>query len=304
MVKRDDTSLRDEQVRAVREHARKVLERADALGCLPTPIDQILDSENLFVAPDNIFDDGFILKMVKKAGGLLKSALSKVMGVFDAIDRTIFINTALPKPKIPFLKLHEAGHAVMPWQAQMYKIVQDCDQTLDPDISEQFDSEANRFATEVLFQLDKFDEMARDYDFGISVPLKLGKKFGSSAYSAVRRYVKGAQRPCMVVVLNPPVPSEAGFTAEVRRYERSPQFIELFGNTEFGPEITPDSLIGELVPLGKRKMSRARPLDLTDVNGDGRMCVAEAFATPYQVFILILDQNKINPEKHFIISLH
>lgn len=300
MVKRDDAWLREEQVRAVREHARKVLERADALGCFPTPIDQILESEEIFVAPDNIFDDGFIKKMVKKAGGLLKTAISKVVGLFDALDRTIFINTSLPKPKIPFLKLHEAGHAVMPWQAKMYKIVQDCDQTLDPEISEQFDSEANRFATEVLFQLDSFGEMANSYEFGIKAPLKAGKKFGASAYSSVRRYVKGSRRPCMVVVLNPPSPSANGFDAEVRRYERSDEFVEMFGQVEFSSNVTPESPLGFLVPLGDRRMSGTHTFYLKDLNGDTRQCVAEAFATPYQVFILIFDIGKLRAKRHFI----
>lgn len=302
MIKSNDALLDNNQVRAVREHARKVLERADARGCFPTPIDDILESEKIYVAPDNIFDDGFIFKMVKKAGGLLKNAISKVMGLFDAIDRTVFINTDLPKAKIPFLKLHEAGHAVMPWQAKMYRIVQDCDKTLDPDISDQFDSEANRFAIEVLFQLDTFDGMAGEYEFGINAPLKLAKKFGSSAYSAIRRYVKGASRPCMVVVLNPPVPSEYGFSAEVRRYERSDDFIEMFGELGFEPVITPDSRIGRLVPLGTRKMSGRQSLELIDLNGDNRQCIAEAFATPYQVFVLIFDVNKLATKRHFIIA--
>lgn len=302
MVKRDDTWLRQEQIHAVRAHAQKVLERANAVGCFPTPIDRILDSEKIVVAPDNIFDDGFISKMVKKAEGLLKSAISKVVGLFDAMDRTIFINTSLPKPKIPFLKLHEAGHAIIPWQAKMYKIVQDCDQTLDPEISEQFENEANRFATEVLFQLDTFSEMASSYEFGIKAPLNAGKKFGASAYSSVRRYVRGSHRPCMVVVLNPPVPSENGFDAEVRRYERSDTFIEMFGPVEFPSIITPESPLGFLVPLGNRKMSGTRTLDLMDLNGEARQCAAESFATPYQVFILIFDIGKLKSRQVFIHS--
>ena len=42
-----------------------------------------------------------------------------------------------------------------------------------------------------------------------------------------------------------------------------------------------------MVPVGHRRMSRARGITLVDRNGVHHECLAEAFKTPYQVFVLI-----------------
>lgn len=38
-MKPDGQGLDDHQLRQIREHARKALEKAGALGCFPTPVD-------------------------------------------------------------------------------------------------------------------------------------------------------------------------------------------------------------------------------------------------------------------------
>jgi hypothetical protein len=42
-----------------------------------------------------------------------------------------------------------------------------------------------------------------------------------------------------------------------------------------------------MVPVGHRRMSKARAITLVDRNGVCHECIAEAFKTPYQVFVLI-----------------
>ena len=42
-----------------------------------------------------------------------------------------------------------------------------------------------------------------------------------------------------------------------------------------------------MVPVGRQRMSRARAITLVDRNGDRHECIAEAFKTPFQVFVLI-----------------
>jgi hypothetical protein len=42
-----------------------------------------------------------------------------------------------------------------------------------------------------------------------------------------------------------------------------------------------------MVPVAHRRMSKARAITLVDRNGVCHECVAEAFKTPYQVFVLI-----------------
>jgi hypothetical protein len=45
-----------------------------------------------------------------------------------------------------------------------------------------------------------------------------------------------------------------------------------------------------MVPTGGRKMSRPQTLAIRDTNGVRHECIAEAFAYPYYVFVLIYPQ--------------
>ena len=106
------------------------------------------------------------------------------------------------------------------------------------------------------------------------MPVKLSKTYGSSIYSAVRRYVVHNWPACTVVVLKPPVFVEGdGFRAEVRRHCSSPKFIEFFGEIEWLEFVTPDHALGKLVPLAGRKMTGKRSMSLIDRNGDRQISV-------------------------------
>ncbi len=288
MRKADDSTLSADQYRRVRKEAEKLLAKADAFGRLPTPIGDLMAAANVVVAPEHALDEGFLRKLRRKASFALKQALSKVLGIFDATARLIFVDRSLGPSKQTFIQLHEAGHGVLPWQRDLYAVVEDCRQTLDPDIAEAFDREANNFATEVLFQLDGFITQARDDPFGLGTPLKLSKKFGASAYSAIRQYVTKSDRPCVVIVLNPPeIAAPDGFRASLRRVVASPSFLHRFGELELPDVFTPDDKIGAMIPVGKRRMTSPRELMLIDRNGTRHDCLAEAFKHPYNVFILI-----------------
>lgn len=170
----------------------------------------------------------------------------------------------------------------------MYAVVQDCEKALDPDTADLFDREANVFASEVLFQLDTFRDQAEEAPFGIWTPVRLAPKFNASLYAAIRQYVSKNHRACAVLILNMPVMApDVGFRADLRRAVQSTSFTEMFGARAWKQSYTPDDDIGALVPIGKRKSSRARQLGLTDANDTLHECVAEAFTNTQQVFILI-----------------
>jgi len=286
--KPDDSSLTPSQYAQVRSQAERALNEAGALGRFPTAIDDIMAAAKVEEVKEDVLNEGFITKLRRQATGALKSALSKVIGLFDAKARLVFIDRSLHIVKQTFIRLHETGHAFLPWQRDLYAIVEDCEQTIDPELADQFDREANVFASEVLFQLDGFSNEAEEQAFGILVPVRLSGKYGASIYASVRQYVTKNWRACTVVVLNPPVlvPGD-GFRAGLRRTCSSPSFSEAFGEIDWPEVFTPDHPVGAMVPLGGRKMSGARALTLTDRNGDQHECLAEAFTQSHQVFILI-----------------
>lgn len=291
MVRPDDTVRSSRQQKLIRKHARQALESADALGVFPTPVDDVMEAAKVFVADEDLADPGFLRQMrraAKAAGQTLKRALDKVLGVVHVAARLVYLDKAVHLAKVPFLKLHETAHAVLPWQRDIYAVTEDCDKTLAPEIADEFEKEASAFAMEVIMQLDAFTEEAADHDVNILVPVKLKQKYGCSIYSAVRRYVATHHRACLVLVLEPPViHGVLGFTCDLRRVVASPSFQQQFGDLTWPECFSPDDQIGAAVPIGGRRMSAHRRVTLVDRNGNRNQCVAEAFTQTYQVFVLI-----------------
>jgi hypothetical protein len=207
--------------------------------------------------------------------------------VIDVGARIIYIDRAVHAVKQVFLRLHEVGHSVLPWQRDLYCAIEDCEKTLSPEVAETFDREANVFASEVLFQLDAFATESADYNFSIKVPMNLSKKYGASVYSAVRQYVSKHHKICVVLVLDPPAAVLGdGFRCSVRRVIASQEFKGVFGNVDWPPEITSNCGLGRYIPF-TRKMTGPKPLALRDARGDEHECLAEAFNSTHQIFLLI-----------------
>lgn len=288
MILPDDSSVNARRLLDIKKHAEKALKAADAFGRYPTPVSDVMEAAQVLISDEHVLDDGLLVRMRKKAGKALKKALGKVIGLFDIVARLIYIDRTLLIVKQTFLKLHETGHAFLPWQRDIYVVIQDCEKTISPEISEAFDREANVFASEVLFQLDDFTKQAADVPFGIRVPINLSKHYGASIYATIRRYVSTNPRACAVLVINSPELIKGdGFVATLRRVIPSKRFNACFGSVSWPHQFTPSDEIGAMIPIGGRRMSSPRNCSLRDSNGILHECVAEAFATPYQVFILL-----------------
>ena len=290
-MKPDDCTLTPQELARVRREAERCLRAAGALGHVPTPVADVMDAARVVVDPDNVLDESFLSLARQKAlrvRAALKQALGKVLGLFDAREGLVFIDRAVRAVRQTFLKLHEAGHAFLPWQRPLYGLVEDSEHTLSPEVRSLFEREANVFASEVLFQLGTFAEEAAGYDFGILTPVRLSKRYKASIYATIRGYVWTNSRTCAVLVLDPPVPADGcGFTVSLRRVIASPGFEREFGRLNWPAQFTPDSEIGAMVPIGGRRMSSPRGMILVDRNGNRRECVAEAFTQKHQVFALI-----------------
>ena len=290
MTKSDDSSLDPDQRRAVEERAHRLLDRASAWGVFPTPIDDIVAAAKLKVAPTSIFDlEGIAAYLKTKAADTthhLKSAISKVFGIYDSDESIIHIDDSVGETKQNFLKLHETGHHELPTHRKIFKFFQDCDKTLSPDIADQFEREANNFARFALLQGDGYAQQARDRPLEIKTPMQLAKAFGASQYASAREFARTNHRSCVVYVLEPAEFAQGdGFRARVRRIETSPSFRKQFGAPTCSC-ITPDHFLGKIIPIGRR-MSRPTRVSMTDLNGQRHECVAEAFDTKHNILLLL-----------------
>jgi len=290
VAKADDSSLDPNQRRAVESRAKSLLDRAAAWDRFPTPIGDILEVAQVVVAPTSVFDPIQIMAYLRHKAGhaaaTLKSAISKVFGICDVEEHVIHIDDTVSESKQTFLKLHETGHLELPTHRKLFRVFQDCEKTLAPEISDLFEREANNFARFALFQGRRFGEMAADCDMKIQTPMKLAKKFGASVYAGCREFARTHQRACVVYVLEPiQFAPGTGAQATVRRIEPSGTFEAQFGYPT-DSVITLDHPLGRILPVGRR-MTRPTTLSIKDRNGVAHECVAEAFDSTFNVFILL-----------------
>ncbi|MAH69617.1 MAG: hypothetical protein CL533_10305 [Afipia sp.] len=298
MVRADDSSLDPSELRAVQHAARRALDRASGWGVYPTPIADILAAGNIKVATASAFDPRRIMEYLvgkaERTAAVIKSAISKVFGICDADEGIIHIDHNVHQSKQNFLKLHEAGHIELPTHRKMFRIFQDCEKMLDPDISDLFEREANNFARFVMFQGDAYRDMAADHPLTIKSPMKLARVFGASIYAACREFARTNHRACAVYILEPiTYHPETGAQADVRRIEVSPSFALHFGQpTE--TVITRNHSLGRVLPIG-RKMTKATSISITDRNGQAHECLAEAFDTTFNVLLLVYPVKALAP---------
>lgn len=291
-MKADDSSLDADQYRTVSTTARKLLERGDAWGVLPTPVPDLMAAANLKVAPINAFDENAMLRYIRQAGEsagrFLRRAVEKVLGILDVHAATVHVDETVSKEKQTFLKFHETAHFELPHQRGIFRWIQDCNKNLSPEIAELFEREANTFARIVLFQDDTFGKMTGEEPFSITVPMRMGKKFGASVYASIREYVRQHRKACAVIVLEPTESVEGiGFIARVRRTELSVDYLARFGSIILPDFLTAADDLMDFVPLGKRRMSTPRTFVLADRNGQRHEFIGEGFKTPRNTFVLI-----------------
>lgn len=295
MTRPDDSLLQPHELATVQKHADCLLREASAIGRFPTPIADLLASAKLTVVDDEELNESVLQQFIRKTragvkAGLevIKSALSKVLGLLDPCDGLVVIDKNTPKLRVPFIKLHETGHNRLPHQQKMYRLMMDCEETIQPDITDLFEREANVFASEVLFQGEVFSDEAHGQSFSIKVPMKLADKFGASRYSAFRRYVTTSPHACCVVILETPTTDLNGArSAEVRRVVMSKSFEKLYAGEVLCSKVTGSHPLLPVIPA--KKMTFDREIVFKDRNGDERLCIAEALDTKHQVLVLIRD---------------
>ncbi|MCY4592543.1 MAG: hypothetical protein OXE86_18715 [Alphaproteobacteria bacterium] len=101
MTRPDDSTLDPEDLRAVEEQAHRLLDRADAWNRYPVPVDDILAAAKVRLAPTSAFDPAAIISYLrgKTAGarGRIKSAITKVFGLYDATEALIHVDNTVER---------------------------------------------------------------------------------------------------------------------------------------------------------------------------------------------------------------
>jgi len=228
--------MENNQIQDINRIVFDILKQSKSLHIFPTPVDQIIEFTELRIDSKvdlNEIPSNYLSQSTEK----LKKVLRDVRGVLDRREKIIYIDPNQSEPRKNFVKLHEVGHDILPWQRKFYEYIQDDDDTIDTHQNEEFEFEANYFASSTLFQLDRFDEEAQKLPLEIKSPMYLAKFFGSSQHAALRRYVLGSKKRCALLVLKDIAQSSVAIGCAVRNYFQSDGFTKAFGEIIWETEI-------------------------------------------------------------------
>lgn len=261
----------------------EILRSSNSLDIFPTPVDQIVAYCKLTLTNK----DGFHKiphNYVAKNVDAFRRMMGKILGALDREEKEIYIDPSLPEVRQNFIKLHEVAHDVIPWQREIK--YQDDEYSLNPDIQEQFEAEANYFASAMLFQLKRFEDEMNKLPLEIGSSLALAKKFGGSNHASIRKYAEVCKKRCALIVLEDKQKSGNRYSLDLRNSFQSSSFTKEFGEIAFPEKLTTDFPF--IVDYSRgRKFHKEGSLQLITKNGLEEF-VYHYFYNSYNVFILII----------------
>jgi hypothetical protein len=265
-------------------YADRLLRDAAVNDRLPTPVDDVVRCAGLTVSREGLSNQK-VRDAIGRTPNILRSALNKVLGMVDLRENVIYLNTHMYPQKSTFTTFHETGHKVLPWQHNIYLYLDD-ETTLDPSTHLLFEREANQFAAEVLFQIDRFDKEAYDLPLSIASPIALAHRYGASAHAAIRRYVERNRYACALCIVE-----RASFEGRrrtiprVRSNVQSPAFTSLFGAVNWNTYVkTSPSLLKSILYPHRYQHEVCM---INDRDGQPAPCSFEVFTNSYDTFILL-----------------
>ena len=229
--------VRPESADDVSKYARQALRAADASGRLPTPLDDLLEA----AAIGNLqIDDEVKRDFSARLAGATKQAFDsmwqKIRGIADLRERVTYVDENTTSPRIRFAKGHELGHAVLPWH-RLDPGRFDDDKSLSWEAEELFDTEANFFSAEVIFQSTNFTRIVRDYAVGFDSIFHLADMHDASRHATAWRYVEEQDESIALVTYWP-----SRFNPEMLRLGKvvaSPNFLRRFSGIDLPRQLGP-----------------------------------------------------------------
>lgn len=272
-----------------------ILKSSKTLNVFPTPVDKIIEYAGLSVRSEtnlSSVDDSFLTQFSE----VTLAALKKIRGILDRQEKVIYLDLDQLESRQSFVKLHEVGHNVLPWQDKTLYYLDD-DSTLDEDIKEQFEAEANYFASASLFQLNRFSEELIKLPLSLESSMDLAKYFGASIHATLRRYVEFSPNRCSLLVLEDITKYGIQPKCTVRNYFQSAAFSNEFGEITWNKELGYKWLFVQDYYFGKKYKKNGR-ISLETQNGSV-VFQYHFFDNNYNAFVLFFP---LGEEQKSIIS--
>lgn len=184
-----DGVLSVDERKEIRARILMLLRRADALGVVPTPLDQVLEVSQLVAAGDVTLEPAERRQLRKLFGSLVDRAWDRLQGVIHFGAREVWVRPDLHVLRKRFVTAHEIGHDVLPWQREAIAYLDDAER-LRPDVRVAYERQANQAAIELLAQGDTLRKEADDSRLTGQLLSELSAKFQISMQAISRRIVE------------------------------------------------------------------------------------------------------------------
>ena len=266
-----------------------LLHRAEAYDRFPTPVEDIVSARRL-VEPEHSLLSDFILAQAPRH---LREAVAplrrKVRALLDRKAREIHLDPNIDNDaQRRFKRCHEVSHDLFDWQRALGYA--DDDTTLSFATHILFEQEANQGAAELLFQRDRYRDIASDYAIGIAAIVELHEMFGVSIHASFRRFVETHRHPVAGLVLQASPRSTAPLA--YRRYEalQSRAWTKQFGPASAWPTVVraePFTFL-KIAPAARTAPSPPRTtFAFPDLAHKQQIANVEVFSNSYRTFALL-----------------
>jgi IrrE N-terminal-like domain len=266
--------------------AEDALRRADVVGALPTPIEAVQKAagvrERLEIGdlPDAV--------AAKKP-----SRLKRWLGALWYEERTVFVDTSQPEPRVLFTDCHETTHALCEWHRDVLRL--DTEDELFKQLYPGVEAEANYGAGHIMFQGGRFHRQALEDQVSIRPPLALARQYGASRHAALHYYVQ--EHPDAVALLVAGRYMRFDGTLPVWRSVESPEFLRRFGRLRTllpGGQLSvvdgDGAPLAEIINASKVALDPpSKPIGVRDKDGNRRRFIAEAFFNQHCHLIFIAE---------------
>lgn len=288
--------------REIENISMDILKQSKSKDVLPTPVDQIVRFSDL-VIDEKINLSDLNRSLLSRLGDALlanlDNATKQIRGLLDRSEKTIYLDLSMLSQRQSFVKLHETGHGVLPWQKATMHCIDD-DDTLAPEVREAFEDEANYFASTTLFQHDRFNHEMDKLELSLKGGMLLATKFGSSKHAALRRMVEQSSKRCALLVLN----RYSGFLSDglectKKNLFHSKKFTAEFGELSIPEKLGYDWVFAQDYIVGKRFHEKGI-VSLITLNGEVTFHY-HYFNNTYNAFFLIIPQGEIQRTRTTII---
>lgn len=256
--------------------AEDALQRADAVGVFPTPMEAVQRTLDIRHRID-------VADLPSEVRASKPSVLKRILGAIWFEEKTVFIDTTQSEPRQLFTDAHETTHAMCPWHAQTLALVDTEDEFNGRRALLQIEVEANFGAGALIFQGGRFHRRALENQVSIRAPLELAPDYGASRQAAIHYYAQ--EHPDAVALLVAGRYPHSDGKVPIWQCVESHSFAQRFGPlVNLLPNGELKVIDGEDAPLAgivrEARLAVDPPeanITIPDLNGASHDFVAEAF---------------------------